>query len=109
MDIEKFFVKSELIPAVVQEDGSGLVLMLGFVNREALQKTMETGTAHFYSRSRERLWRKGESSGNIITVSKILSDCDDDTLIYVGTPSGPVCHTGRKSCFFNTVWRCQDD
>ena len=77
---------------------------LGYANKQALQLTMDTGTAWFFSRSRQKLWNKGETSGNFIFVKKILSDCDDDTLIYVGTPKGPVCHTGHRTCFFTTLW-----
>ena len=93
-----------LIPAIIQDAVSGKVLMLGFMNREAYEKTMETRLVTFYSRSRQCLWTKGETSGNFIFVSRILSDCDDDTLIYVGTPKGPVCHTGHRTCFFTTLW-----
>ena len=68
------------------------------------RRSRNTGTAWFFSRSRQKLWNKGETSGNFIFVSRILSDCDDDTLIYVGTPKGPVCHTGHRTCFFTTLW-----
>lgn len=104
MDLKKFFVKSELIPVVCQDERNGEVLMLGYANEEALRLTMETGTAWFFSRSRQKLWNKGETSGNFIHVKKILSDCDDDTLIYWGTPVGPVCHTGNRTCFYTTLW-----
>ena len=70
----------------------------------SLRLTMDTGTAWFFSRSRQKLWDKGETSGNFIYVSKILSDCDDDTLIYSGTPRGSVCHTGNRTCFYTTLW-----
>ena len=95
MELNKFFVKAPLVPVICQDERSGEV---------ALRLTMETGTAWFFSRSRQKLWNKGETSGNVIFVSKILSDCDDDTLIYVGTPKGPVCHTGNHTCFFTTLW-----
>ena len=98
LDLSKFFVKAPLIPVVCQDERSGEVLMLGYANEQALQLTMDTGTAWFFSRSRQKLWNKGETSGNFIFVSRILSDCDDDTLIYVGTPKGPVCHTGHRTC-----------
>lgn len=88
LDLSKFFVKAPLIPVVCQDERSGEVLMLGYANEHALQLTMDTGTAWFFSRSRQKLWNKGETSGNFIFVSRILSDCDDDTLIYVGTPKG---------------------
>ena len=104
MELDKFFVKSELIPAIIQEKSTGEVLMLAYMNRESLAKTLETGYTWFYSRSRQKLWNKGETSGNYIYVEKILSDCDDDTLIYLGDPVGPVCHTGNRTCFFNMVW-----
>lgn len=104
MDLKKFFVKSELIPVICQDERNGEVLMLGYANEEALKLTMETGTAWFFSRSRQKLWNKGETSGNFIHVKKILSDCDDDTLIYWGTPVGPVCHTGNRTCFYTTLW-----
>ena len=104
MDLKKFFVKSELIPVICQDERNGEVLMLGYANEEAPKLTMETGTAWFFSRSRQKLWNKGETSGNFIHVKKILSDCDDDTLIYWGTPVGPVCHTGNRTCFYTTLW-----
>ena len=104
LDLSKFFVKAPLIPVVCQDERNGEVLMLGYANEEALQLTMDTGTAWFFSRSRQKLWNKGETSGNFIFVSRILSDCDDDTLIYVGTPKGPACHTGHRTCFFTTLW-----
>lgn len=104
MDLSKFFTKGALIPVICQDERNGEVLMLGYANEEALQKTMETGTAWFFSRSRQKLWNKGETSGNFIFVKKILSDCDDDTLVYWGTPKGPVCHTGNRTCFYTTLW-----
>lgn len=104
MELSKFFKKDELIPVICQDETTGEVLMLAYANEKALQLTMETGTAWFWSRSRSELWNKGGTSGNFIYVSKIESDCDDDTLIYKGTPCGPVCHTGAKTCFFQTLW-----
>ena len=97
------FAKSDLIPAVVQDADSRDVLMVGFVNEEALNKTVSTKTAWFYSRSRKRLWNKGETSGNFLHIVKILTDCDDDTLLYIVNPSGPVCHTGARTCFPNEI------
>lgn len=108
MELNKFFVKAPLVPVICQDERSGEVLMLGYADEEALRLTMETGTAWFFSRSRQKLWNKGETSGNVIFVSKILSDCDDDTLIYVGTPKGPVCHTGNRTCFYTTLWEKED-
>ena len=93
-----------LVPAIVQDAETKQVLMLAYMNEEALKLTLTTGRTWFYSRSRQAMWNKGETSGDFIFVSRILSDCDDDTLIYVGTPKGPVCHTGHRTCFFTTLW-----
>ncbi len=87
-----------LVPAVVQSV-DGEVLMLAYMNREALRRTLETGYAHFYSRSRGKLWMKGEVSGNVMRVKEIRIDCDSDSLLVVVEATGPVCHTGNKSCF----------
>lgn len=103
MHLEKFFVKSELIPAIVQEHGTGEVLMLAYMNRESLEKTLETGYTWFFSRSRQKLWNKGETSGHKQKVVSIKGDCDDDTLLVEVIQTGPACHTGSKSCFFNTI------
>lgn len=108
MDLKRFFVKAPLIPVICQDERSREVLMLGYANEEALQRTMESGTAWFFSRSRQKLWNKGETSGNFIYVSRILSDCDDDTLIYLGTPVGPVCHTGNRTCFYTELWHKEE-
>lgn len=104
MNLDRFFVKSELIPAIVQEAGSGEVLMLAYMNRESLQKTLETGYTWFFSRSRQKLWNKGETSGHKQKVVSIKGDCDDDTLLVEVIQTGPACHTGSKSCFFNMIW-----
>ncbi len=92
-----------LIPVVVVDAISGDVLMLGYANEEAVRLTLETGYAHFYSRSRRRIWMKGEASGNRIKVLRVVKDCDSDSLIYLGVPEGPVCHTGELSCFHSTL------
>src|SRR5690349_1717292 len=94
-----------LIPAVIQDDATGEVLMVGFMNDEALQKTRASGFATFFSRSRGKLWTKGETSGNRLAVKKILVDCDDDTvLLKVDTlGDGVVCHTGERSCFYREL------
>jgi len=92
-----------LLPAVVQDHRSGQILMLGFVNQAALAKTLETGHAWFFSRSRQRLWEKGETSGNFLDLKAIRVDCDADALIYLCEPHGPTCHTGAPSCFFDTL------
>ncbi len=88
-----------LIPVVVQDSNTAKVLMLGFMNEEALQKTRSEKRITFYSRSRQRLWTKGESSGNHLMVVDILQDCDNDTLLIKAKPTGPVCHTGADTCF----------
>lgn len=88
-----------LIPVVVQDAGSGAVLMLAYASREAVEKTLETGQAHFWSRSRQSLWRKGETSGNILKVLEVTADCDGDSLLVRALPAGPTCHRGTRSCF----------
>ncbi len=88
-----------LLPAVVQDATSGAVLMLGYMNREALTQTLSTGRAVFYSRTRQRLWLKGETSGNYLNVVGIHADCDRDSLLVLATPTGPVCHEGTPTCF----------
>jgi phosphoribosyl-AMP cyclohydrolase / phosphoribosyl-ATP pyrophosphohydrolase len=95
-----FSTMGGLLPVVVQHHRSGEVLMVGFANQEAVGKTLETGHAWFFSRSRQRLWEKGETSGNVLDVKGIRVDCDADALIYVCEPHGPTCHTGQRSCFF---------
>src|SRR5262245_61805586 len=92
-----------LLPAVVADADTGAVLMLAWMNREALALTVETGEAHFYSRSRGRLWRKGETSGNLLDVREVRVDCDGDALLVVARPRGPACHTGKPSCFYRTL------
>jgi phosphoribosyl-AMP cyclohydrolase len=90
-----------LIPAIVQDATSGRVLMLGFMNEDAWQKTLETGCVTFYSRTRNKLWMKGETSGNRLVVKEIFNDCDDDTLLIKVNSIGPgVCHAGYESCFY---------
>jgi phosphoribosyl-ATP pyrophosphohydrolase/phosphoribosyl-AMP cyclohydrolase len=88
-----------LLPVVVQDEQSGAVLMVAWANREAVEKTLETGFAHFYSRSRKELWRKGETSGNTLEVRHVLHDCDQDTLLIRARPAGPACHLGTRTCF----------
>lgn len=94
------FAKSDgLVPAIVQDSLTGRVLMLGYMNEEALEKTISSGLATFYSRSKARLWTKGESSGNTLQVSDIKLDCDQDTLLIRARPAGPTCHTGTDTCW----------
>jgi phosphoribosyl-AMP cyclohydrolase / phosphoribosyl-ATP pyrophosphohydrolase len=98
--IQPDFEKSEgLIPAIIQDADTRKVLMLGYMNEAALQKTQDEGRVTFYSRSKERLWTKGESSGNFLEVKDISIDCDNDTLLIKVNPTGPVCHTGTDTCF----------
>ena len=101
MSLLNFETENSLLPAIIQEAGTGEVLMLGFMNREAWQKTLAEGVVWFYSRSRKRLWMKGETSGNSLRVKSIAVDCDRDALLIQVTPLGVVCHRGRKSCFQN--------
>ena len=97
------FDRQGLVPAIIQHHQTGRVLMLGFMNAEALRRTRDSGQVWFYSRSRQRLWQKGETSGNVLTVKPIDVDCDRDTLLIQVEPAGPVCHTGAPAYFFNAV------
>lgn len=92
-----------LLPAIVQDARSGRVLMLGYMNSEALARTLNCGRVTFYSRSKQRLWTKGESSGNWLDLRGVRADCDRDTLLIQASPNGPVCHTGTDTCFGNDV------
>ena len=96
MDYEKM---KGLIPAIIQDARSNRVLMLGFMNKEAYKKTKKEGKVCFYSRTKDRLWVKGEESGNFLYVKEILKDCDKDTVLIKAEPAGPVCHTGNDTCF----------
>ena len=93
------FDAAGLIPVVAQDRGSGDVLMVAYANVAALVRTAETGFAHFWSRSRQALWKKGETSGHMLRVVEVRADCDKDALLYVVEPSGPACHTGTRTCF----------
>lgn len=93
------FSKNELIPAIIQDVNTRVVLMLGYVNEEAFKVTLDTSKVTFFSRSKDRLWMKGESSGNILHVKSWHLDCDADTLLFFVEPTGPVCHTGEDTCF----------
>ncbi len=99
----RFDAATGLIPAIVQDKNTRVVLMLGYMNRAALEQTIASGTVTFFSRSKQRLWTKGETSGNILriadTSNDILNDCDNDTLLILASPAGPTCHTGNDSCF----------
>jgi phosphoribosyl-AMP cyclohydrolase len=100
-----------LVPAVVQDDESGEILMVGFMNEHALAQTRETGYATFFSRSRQKLWMKGETSGNKLAVKRIFVDCDDDTVLLKVTRlgHGNVCHTGERTCFFKEISSKDDE
>ncbi len=97
------FDDNEYIPAIAQDAQSGEVLMLAYVTADALEKTRETGYAHYYSRSREELWKKGETSGHTQRIEEVRVDCDGDALLYLIDQSGGACHTGYESCFYRTV------
>ncbi len=99
LDFEKM---GGLVPAIIQDARTKNVLMLGFMNKEAFEKTESTGLVTFYSRTKKRLWTKGEESGNILKVVSIADDCDHDTLLIQAIPAGPVCHTGNATCFSET-------
>ena len=92
-----------LVPAVLQDAVTGDVLMVAWMNAEALRRTRSTGEAHFWSRSRQQLWRKGATSGAVMRVRQILVDCDGDTLLVRVDPAGPACHTGERTCFFREL------
>lgn len=100
IDFEK---SGGLVPVIVQDSKTKDVLTLAYTNRESLQKTKETGKSWFFSRSRNKLWMKGEESGNTQEVKEILVDCDSDAIIYLVEPSGPACHTGERVCFHHKM------
>lgn len=103
------FNEKGLIPVVMVNYFTGDVLTLAYANMEALKKTLETGYAHFWSRSRNKLWKKGEKSGNVQRIVAIRVDCDEDSLIYEVIPSGPSCHTGNKTCFYRDLYRKESE
>lgn len=92
-----------LVSAVVQHAATGDILMVAFMDGEALNATVRTGFAHFHSRSRNRLWKKGEESGNVLEVMEMLTDCDQDAIVLKVNPAGPTCHTGAESCFYRRI------
>lgn len=92
-----------LVPAVVQDSENQAVLMLAYMNEEALKATLETGIVHFFSRSRQSLWKKGETSGNTLSLVEIRTDCDSDAIVVLARPAGPTCHTGTRSCFYKEI------
>ena len=101
------FNEKGLLPAILQDYKSGKVLMLAYMNEKAFEKSIESGKATFWSRSREKLWIKGESSGNYQYIKNIKVDCDQDTLLLLVSPEGPACHTGKRSCFYRSLGKSQ--
>ncbi len=101
------FDQQGLVPAVVQDACTAEVLMLAYMNKASLQKTLESGEAWFFSRSRRSLWHKGETSGHVLKVQEIFYDCDGDTLLLKVDPTGPACHTGEISCFYRSGWQAE--
>lgn len=102
-DLEQYFAKGELIPAVVQEASTGQVLMLAYMNKESLKRTLESGYTWFWSRSRQELWNKGATSGHLQKVVAMYSDCDNDTPLVQVEQTGAACHTGHHSCFYTKM------
>ena len=102
-DLEQYFAKGELIPAVVQEASTGQVLMLAYMNKESLKRTLESGYTWFWSHSRQELWNKGATSGHLQKVVAMYSDCDNDTLLVQVEQTGAACHTGHHSCFYTKM------
>ena len=102
IDVIRFDARG-LVPCVTQDWRTGEVLILAYMNEEALRRTLESGEVHFFSRSRDQLWRKGESSGNVQLLRQLRYDCDCDTLLALVEPSGPACHTGERSCFYRAL------
>ena len=98
-----YYNEKGLIPAIIQDINTGEVLMLGYMNEESLELTLSSGDAWFFSRSRQELWHKGATSGNFIRVREILKDCENNSLLIKAEPSGPVCHTGNRLCFFRKL------
>lgn len=101
--LEKYFIKNDLIPAVIQDYKTGEVYMLAYMNIESMKKTIETGMTWFYSRSRKELWNKGATSGHLQYIKSIEADCDDDTLLIKVKQIGNACHTGNRTCFFKKI------
>lgn len=108
-DLDKYFVKSELIPAICYEVNTKTVLMLAYMNKESLRKTLETGYTWFWSRSRQEYWNKGATSGHVQKVISIYADCDDDTLLVNVEQTGAACHTGSYSCFFKEIYNEEEE
>jgi phosphoribosyl-AMP cyclohydrolase len=103
MPLKPKFDSAGLAPAIVQDAASGQVLMLAYMNAEAYRRTLESGLAHFWSRSRQELWLKGATSGNFLRIVEMRIDCDEDSLLLIVHPDGPACHTGKPSCFYRRI------
>lgn len=103
-DLDRFFQKGELIPAIAYDVDTKTVLMLAYMNKESLKKTLESGYAWYWSRSRQELWNKGATSGHLQKIVSVYGDCDDDTLLLHVKQTGAACHTGAYSCFFNKIY-----
>jgi phosphoribosyl-ATP pyrophosphohydrolase/phosphoribosyl-AMP cyclohydrolase len=104
MDLEQIkFNENGLVPVIVQDVSSGQVLMLAYANKDAIQKTIDSGKSHFWSRSREKLWMKGEKSGNVQDIKELYYDCDIDTILYLVQQTGVACHTGERTCFYRST------
>ena len=108
-DINECFKKSELIPAIIVDSRTKAVLMLAYMNKESLKKTLETGYTWFWSRSRQEYWNKGATSGHLQKVVSIYGDCDNDTLLVNVEQTGVACHTGSYSCFFNEIYNNDEE
>lgn len=108
-NLDKYFIKSQLIPAIAFDVDTKTVLMLAYMNKESLKKTLQTGYTWYWSRSRKELWNKGATSGHLQRVVSIYADCDEDTLLVNVKQTGNACHTGAYSCFFNEIYREDDD
>ncbi|MDR1754771.1 MAG: phosphoribosyl-AMP cyclohydrolase [Eubacterium sp.] len=104
MNLSVFFKKDDLVPSIVTDINTGEVLMLAYMNRESLEKTLKSGYTWFWSRSRSELWNKGATSGNLQRVVEIYADCDNDTFLVKVEQTGVACHTGNRSCFFNKIY-----
>jgi phosphoribosyl-AMP cyclohydrolase len=112
MDVDQEIIKWDergLVPAIVQDQQTGEVLMMAYMNRQSLDLSMSTGETHFWSRSRQELWHKGATSGNTQHILEIRYDCDADTLLVLVRSHGPACHTGQRSCFYRSLWRSNRD
>jgi phosphoribosyl-AMP cyclohydrolase len=107
--MELNYKENGLLPAVIQDAATGEVLMVGYMNEEAVRRTRESGVVWFYSRSRQSMWQKGETSGTVLRVREMWTDCDQDVVLVKAEPAGPTCHTGEQSCFFSRIETATED